>query len=494
MSKRNEAPVLILALLITLGLLGVGGWWLSKQLGLGNFASNSTAPSASSNSGAQEAGGAEIGISENGAQGQSGESAARAERISFGSQSLFAETAVPQKQQAIAAFQSGDFAAAASAFESYLQQNRNDPEALIYLSNARRAQQQAYTLAVAAPTQVAANPAKEILRGVAHAQRDINQQGGINGTPLRVAIANDDNDPQVARTIAEILVNDESILGVIGHFGSETTLAASTVYQQGQLPVMSPTSTSVEISEAGDSVFRTVPSDRFTATALSRHLVNDLNLQQAIVYFNGESSYSLSLKDEFTTALYADGGQIVSEVDVTRSGFNAAASLSQAQQQGAEAIVLLTNTATLDQALEIIKANSGQLKLLGGDSLYNPQILEVAGAAAEGMDVAVPWILLADPQSSFAQSSRQLWGGDVNWRTAMAYDAVIAFAEAIRRSPTRSGIQQALSQSGFEASGATGSVKFLPSGDRNQAMQLVTVAPGNRSGYGYDFVPANDEE
>jgi len=32
-------------------------------------------------------------------------------------------------------------------------------------------------------------------------------------------------------------------------------------------------------------------------------------------------------------------------------------------------------------------------------------------------------------------------------------------------------------------------VRFLPSGDRNQSVQLVVVQPGSRSSFGVDFVP-----
>jgi len=480
MSKRNEAPVLIVALLLTIGLLGAGGWWLSKQFGLADLGTNSSAPSASGDA-----------DDPNSSSGTSGASLDTSDRVSFGEKPLVAQDVAPAKQQAIANIQTGNFSTAISTFESYLRQNRNDPEALIFLNNARIAQQDAYTLVVSVPAQTSPNPANEILRGVAQAQQEINQQGGINGTPLRIGIASDDNDPETAQDVAEVLASSSDVLGVIGHFGSETTLAASSVYEQEQLPLISPTSTSVDISEAGEYIFRTVPSDRFTATTLSRHLVNDLNAPQVALYYNADSDYSQSLKNEFTTAIYADGGQIVSEVNVAESGFDAAASVAQARQQGAQAIALLTNTATLNQALQVIQTSGNQLELVGGDSLYNPRLLEGAGAAAEGMDIAVPWILLSDPQSPYAQASRQTWGGDVNWRTAMAYDATLAFAEAIKQSPTRNGIRDALSQPGFQVEGATGRIQFLPSGDRNQAMQLVTIESGERSSYGYDFVPLN---
>ncbi|NJO11995.1 MAG: receptor ligand binding family protein, partial [Leptolyngbyaceae cyanobacterium SL_1_1] len=82
-------------------------------------------------------------------------------------------------------------------------------------------------------------------------------------------------------------------------------------------------------------------------------------------------------------------------------------------------------------------------------------------------------------------------GGDVSWRSATAYDATKAIAAALAAdaAPTRQTLQAALSSGTFSAEGATSEVRFLPSGDRNQASQLVIVEPGTRSGRGYDFVP-----
>ena len=77
----------------------------------------------------------------------------------------------------------------------------------------------------------------------------------------------------------------------------------------------------------------------------------------------------------------------------------------------------------------------------------------------------------------------------MNWRTVMAYDAAQALAAAIARNPSRQGVQQALADSGFSAPGATSEVRFLPSGDRNQAVQLVTVQAGDRTSFGFEFVP-----
>jgi branched-chain amino acid transport system substrate-binding protein len=484
MSQKNNTPALILSLLLTLVFLGTGIWWFTSRLNLG------IVPSTNDNLGASDN---KIGSTPTNATAtRNGVSQVRVQdRLSFGEKILLEEGASAEKQAGVQAFANGDFDQAVANLEASIQAQSNDPEALIYLNNAQIGTRNAYVIAVSVPLATSINPALEILRGVAQAQNEINQLGGINGVPLKVMIANDDNSPDICKQVATALVGNAEILGVVGHFGSEATLAAAPIYQDDGLVMVSPTSTSVQISELGDSIYRTVPSDRFTASALSRYMLNTLQQQNAVIYFNSDSDYSKSLKNEFTTALYSDGGQIVGEFDLADPAFDPAASVEQASQQGAQILVLLSNTDTLDEALQVVAVNRRQLQLLGGDSLYNPKTLQIGGDAAITMTVAVPWVLLSDPQAPFVQASRQLWGGDVNWRTAMAYDAAQVLIEGLKRNPSRDGVAQALRASDFSVAGATGTVRFLPSGDRNQAMQLVIVQPGSRSGYGYDFVPVS---
>ncbi len=473
MSQKNETAVLVLSLLITIGLAGTGIWWLTSRGGITPEASSPQNQTFSK--------------SPTGNSPQSEQ--AIQQRLSAGKKLLIPDGATTTKQAAIQAYASGNYNAAISELQASLKTNRNDPEALIYLNNARIGDQKSYTIAAAVPIGADINGAQEILRGVAQAQNEINQSGGISGTPLKVLIANDDDNPEIASQIASALANNSEILGVIGHFSSDATLAASKIYQQNQLVAISPISTSVQLSGIGSNIFRTVPSDRFAANALSRYMLTKLQKKKAAVFFNSASNYSKSLKSEFTTALYGDGGQVVSEFDFAKGNFNATESFKSAIAQGAEVMMLAANTATLDQALQVVQVNAKRLPLLAGDDVYTAKTLQIGGAGAADMVLAVPWHILADPQSNFPQTSKQLWNAEVSWRTALAYDAAIALIVGLGRNPTRTGIQQALSASDFSATGASGQIRFLPSGDRNRAVQLVIVKPGNRTSYGYEFVP-----
>lgn len=477
MAQKNETPVLLVALVATILLLGGGLWWFSQRLSSIRPITDPASGSASSNTAVDPA--------------------TLQAKFSAGDRLLVPEgpganpAAQDRKQAGAAAMAAQNYPEAVAAFEAALQVKPNDPESLIYLNNARIADQPAYEIAIAVPLDTDVDASLEMLRGVAEAQNEVNLNRGVRNTLLKVRIVNDGGTPDRARQVAAALVQDPAILGVVGHYSSDMSLAAGEVYDQGKLVMISPVSTSVKLSNFSPYVFRTVPSDFVAARALANHMVSQLQQQKAAVFFNSQSGYSQSLKSEFVSAVALNGGQVVSEFDLSSPSFSAAASFKQATQQGATALVLLPNSSQLDRALQVVQVNQQQLTLLGGDDVYAPKTLSVAGAAAQKMVVAVPWHILSNPNAAFVRSSRALWKADVNWRTAMSYDAANALIAALSAAPdpNRENLQAALVGANFSAPGASGEVRFLPSGDRNQTVQLVTVEPGQRSGYGFDFVP-----
>jgi len=453
MKKKSELPALILSLLVTVALVGAGGWWLKGQL-----SGSETPPQPE----------VETKISE----------------------SILPVEASESKQKGIQALADADYTTAQLQLNAGLEADKNDPEARIYLNNAEIADAEAYTLAMVVPASKEINPSLAIMRGVAQAQGDINQAGGVNGVPVKLILRNDDGNTDQARTIAAELVADPSVLGVIGHFSSDVTLAASEVYESGQLPMVSPTSTAVDISNAGEYIFRTVPSDRLAAGTLARYVRNQLNQQKVAIFYTGDSAFSRSVRREFATELLSAGGTVAGEFDINAPGFSAGSAVQEAKEKGAKVLMLALTTQTIETANLIASVNAQELPLIGSDGLYSPRLLDEVRGNAVGLTLAVPWHILSHENAPFVSESRQLWGGDVNWRTAMAYDATMSLAAGLAASASREGIAAALSTPGFSTEGATDSVSFFDNGDRNQSSQLVTVAEGTRAGSGYDFIPA----
>ena len=79
---------------------------------------------------------------------------------------------------------------------------------------------------------------------------------------------------------------------------------------------------------------------------------------KGVIFSNSDNDYSLQLKRELTDALPQSNGTLVEAVDIT-------------------------NNNNTSEAIAIARANGGSLPLLGGDKLYNAQLL-VDGDSAIG--------------------------------------------------------------------------------------------------------------
>ncbi len=411
------------------------------------------------------------------------------ERMSWGEKLLITADVTAEKQSGITAFAQQDYATATGGFESALSQRRNDPETLIYLNNARIGQQRAIKIAVSVPIGSNLNVAQEILRGVAQAQDEINQTGGINGSGLQVKIINDENDPEIVKRVATELVNDSQILAVVGHNASEASLAAAPIYQNGQLVMITPTSATNQLSGLGSYIFRTLPTTRFLAEPLAQYAVKTVRKSRVAVCSDSQAPDNITFKDEFTASLIAAGGKLITiECDLASPSFNPKVAIGQAISKGAEAVLLTPHIDRLERAMALAHSNQTKLALFGSPTLYTIQTLQSGQSDVNGITLPVVWHPQMQMAATFAAQAALRWGGKVNWRTATAYDATRAIAEGLKQGNTRSALQSVLRSPSFSATGAGDSVKFLASGDRLSTPALVQVQPTTT---GYDFFPIN---
>ena len=91
-------------------------------------------------------------------------------RISLGDRILIPSETTTSKQAGVEAFAKRKYPEAVQRFEASLHSNSNDPEAVIYLNNARLGTAQALKIAAVVPIGDNLSGAAEILRGVAPAQ------------------------------------------------------------------------------------------------------------------------------------------------------------------------------------------------------------------------------------------------------------------------------------------------------------------------------------
>jgi len=438
-----------------------------------------------------------------------------------GSKVQLSELYLLLKQQGIAAFAEGRYADAVRIFDDLRYQakqykglpERNqaalaafqDPEILIARNNAfvnERHRQNPdlpiYTIAVAAPLNLDAGI--NIVQGVAQAQDVAVNQQGIN---LQVVIANDYNHPIQAQQIAEKLASDSRILAVVGHYTSPNTCAALKVYSPNRLVVIAPTSTVVNLQsnpECGGDLnhvfFRTVSTSRVEASTLVQYLINDLNTPQpeVVVFYNPNELFSKDLFDQFEQVLKAFDGRILATIDLSDSNFDIRQLPPQVRD--ADALAVLPdggtgNTMALQNAIEVLKLNKGDKPILGANTLYLQDVInQVREGLINRLFIAVDWHSKQCGAEAFAREINQYWGGDLNRRTALSYEAVQAILPALSPQPsgspvTRQEIRQKLSETGIrsDVEGTAPSsaiiqglsISFDARGDRREIMARAVV-------------------
>ncbi|MDX1978597.1 MAG: ABC transporter substrate-binding protein [Pseudanabaenaceae cyanobacterium bins.68] len=391
------------------------------------------------------------------------------------------------KEQGAAAIQRQEFGAAIDQFRAALKVKPNDPETRIYLTNAEilAKTKPLAIVGVSVPIGGNLNVAQEILRGVAQAQLEFKQAG----VAIQLLIGDDANQNDRAQAIAQQFSQNPQVMAVVGHNTSDVTLAAAPIYQQSGLVMVSPTATANALSGFGSFIFRTAPSVKVQANSLARYAFRT-NHQKFGICFSSQSASTRSLRDEFQGTVFAEGGKVSNvPCDLAAPGFEPTQVIQAFRQDQVQGILLAPGVETIDQGVAIAQAAGGRFLLLTDTTLYTFRTLQ-GGASLRGLVLAVPWHPGASLPGSFAARALGLWGGNVNWRSASAYDAFSAIATGLRESKfqSRSALQQVMIEDRFRAPASQGQLSFQASGDRVASVTLIQVQPGAKSGTGYDFV------
>ena len=415
-------------------------------------------------------------------------------KISNGNRTLFPTIRNTNRDLGIKAFKQENYQEAIKLFGQAVAANRNDPEVLIYYNNAlARDRGNPFTLAAAIPADNNANFAKEMLRGVAQAQNQFNQKNGLNGQLLEIKIANDAGQPEQAKQVAIELVKDKSILGVIGHYSSESTKAALEEYNKIDIAIISPSSTSTQLK--GNNFFRSLPDDAAGGKKLAEYAFETLKLRKLVIFSNPDSSYSDSMREEFTKIFEKLGGSVLRkpQINLADASLDMDAEVKRSiYKYQAEAAVLIPDSQNIGIALKIAKANQevvnrsqsqnrGKpgLKLLGGDTLYSDDILSQGRNAVEGLTIVVPWFQEAPQAINFTKSAKNQWGGGVSWRTATSYDATQAFIQALSANCDRITVFKKLKKVTLSPNNTSGDpLQFSPEGERQTEPVLVQIKGG----------------
>jgi branched-chain amino acid transport system substrate-binding protein len=306
-------------------------------------------------------------------------------------------------------------------------------------------------------------------RAAEMAAAEINASGGIGGRPLELVLRSDFGEPDSAVNAAGDLVA-AGVVAVVGHVYSGATLAAAPVYNAAEVVQISPSSSSPQVSTAGDYTFRTCPSDLQQGEALARYAADRLSLRRGtILYLNDD--YGRGMRQTFAREFSRLGGEI-EEIDPYLGDTPDVASyIERMARRGASQFVFFGGyRGEAEAALRTARSRGVKLPFLGGDALEG---LEGAGALAEGTYISNAYMASFDTPKNrvfvSAYATRFPQASPPNQPAAATYDILYLLRDVLSRG-VHSGpdLRDAIAKIGTGApafEGVTGEIAFDEVGD-----------------------------
>ena len=302
------------------------------------------------------------------------------------------------------------------------------------------------------------------------AVKEINARGGVRGRQLALRVMDDSGRPDVAIRIAQELVDDPSVVAVVGHLNSSASLAAGRVYGEARRPVVmiSPSASSPDLSGVNPYMFRVCPSDLSHGTQLARYARQMLSARRVGVIFL-DDDYGRGLRGSFTAEFKRLGGQIVEEDPMLSSTSSLEPYLSRLRQEGGvDALVLATDRDGAERALREMGRIGVRWTTLGGDALSG---IETTGPLAEGVRMSVAYLVdqSGERNAQFVGAYARAYPGErPDHRGAAAYDIIQLLASVLVDAGGRREIRDRLARIGGDLpafEGVTGKIAFDANGD-----------------------------
>lgn len=268
------------------------------------------------------------------------------------------------------------------------------------------------------------------------------------------------------------LISFDKVVAVIGELCSGATLPAAPIASENKVVLISPASTSPKITDAGEYVFRTVPSDALQG-AFGAKLVYDSGYRRlAILYSNEE--YGVGFTKVLTENFEKLKGKVVASEAVERKSVDLRAQLTKIKAANADAIYIISNSPdSAVAALKQIKELGIDARIYGSEGLMSQDIVNDAGGSAEGLTVTS----VSSGSPGFISRHKEYYNEEPGPFAAQGYDAFMALGFAVKDgAKTGTEIKQKLEKIKFE--GASGLIEFDKNGDVSGNYDVLEVKNG----------------
>jgi len=331
----------------------------------------------------------------------------------------------------------------------------------------------------------AASYGASIWRGIQVAVDQVNAGGGVdvggNGTlvPLRVEMRDAKSDPQIGLQVAQELI-DMGIPAVIGSDSSDVTLAIADLFQESEVVLISPSTSTPALNNKGSYIYRNYPSDELEAINLANHIYNVAGLHDVDI-ISSQSEFGLGIKRAFIQRFRMLGGRVGIQVSFPAEAADVSTHVEELLDGEAEAIYVAGYSSETARAATAIRAAGIELPLFGTGAILPEELVAAGGDAVEGL--VFPTAAF-DPDSDvqavreFIQGYRARFGEGFDVYAAHGYDALLILVQAIEEESYRPEAISLYLNAMNPFPGAAGATSFDNDGNARKFHRMFVIQGG----------------
>jgi branched-chain amino acid transport system substrate-binding protein len=297
------------------------------------------------------------------------------------------------------------------------------------------------------------------------------QQANAKGDlPFNLVIkeSDDQGDQSKGADAANLLIQDQKVIGVVGPAFSGPTAAAGALYSNANLVSVSVATRPSLTSSGFKTFYRVVANDSVQGPAAADYMSKVLKATNVYVV-DDKSQYGQGLSQATVAELKKDG--VTVETDSAAAGTQDYSPLaSKVAASGAQAMYYAGYYADAGVFAKALKAVSYNGKMLAGDGSKDPNFITTAGAdAADGWQFTCPCFDPAtDPKyATFSADYKKLANAEPGTYSIEGYDSANTIISVLKTlntaSPTRQQVADGVGKVDYQ--GLSKEIKFTPNGE-----------------------------
>jgi branched-chain amino acid transport system substrate-binding protein len=296
-------------------------------------------------------------------------------------------------------------------------------------------------------------------------KKQLDKQGGINGTPVEFLVQDDESDPSKANIAASKLIGQEKVCAIIGCSSTGSTLAIMPTAEKQMVPVVAMAAGTQVTQPPKKWVFSVAPGDALVVQRVLMYFKNEIKVKN-IAILHDSNAYGTGGADQVKAQAPKYSVNIVADESYGSADTDMTAQLTKIAQTKAQVILVWgTNPGPASIAKNMQQLNI-TLPFVASSGIANKKFIELAGTAANGVVFTASRLILpstipagskwADAVESFSTAYKQEYGTDIDTFAAHGWDASNMVVNAIKEVGEDSGKIRDQIQSLKDYAGADG--------------------------------------